>query len=75
MKFKHVELTTVDRHAARLSAPDPVRCADNRRALIEKFLHIGVQLVECALESWRERRWVDVPPLDLSAQFATLAAE
>ena len=24
----------------------------------------GVQLVECALESWRERRWVDVPPLE-----------
>jgi predicted dehydrogenase len=37
----------------------------------------GVQLVECALESWRERRWVDVPPLHLAAQSAasTLAAE
>jgi predicted dehydrogenase len=23
----------------------------------------GVQLVECALQSWKERRWVDVPPL------------
>jgi predicted dehydrogenase len=23
----------------------------------------GVQLVECAHRSWRERRWVDVPPL------------
>ncbi len=23
----------------------------------------GVQLVECALQSWRERRWVDVTPL------------
>jgi predicted dehydrogenase len=23
----------------------------------------GVQLVECALKSWRERRWVDVPAL------------
>jgi predicted dehydrogenase len=23
----------------------------------------GVQLVECALESWKERRWVDVPRL------------
>jgi hypothetical protein len=22
-----------------------------------------VQLVECALQSWRERRWVDVPAL------------
>ena len=37
----------------------------------------GVQLVECALESWRERRWVDVPPLDLGTRLAasTLAAE
>jgi predicted dehydrogenase len=25
----------------------------------------GVQLVECALASWKERRWVDVPPLKL----------
>jgi predicted dehydrogenase len=25
----------------------------------------GVQLVECALRSWRERRWVDVPPLEV----------
>jgi predicted dehydrogenase len=24
----------------------------------------GVQLVECALQSWRERRWIDVPTLD-----------
>ena len=23
----------------------------------------GVQLVECALQSWKERRWVDVPAL------------
>jgi predicted dehydrogenase len=23
----------------------------------------GVQLVECALQSWRERRWVDIPEL------------
>jgi predicted dehydrogenase len=23
----------------------------------------GVQLVECALESWKERRWIDVPTL------------
>jgi hypothetical protein len=27
----------------------------------------GVQLVELALESWRERRWVDVPPLSLGS--------
>ncbi len=25
----------------------------------------GVQLVEAALQSWKERRWVDVPALDL----------
>jgi predicted dehydrogenase len=25
----------------------------------------GVQLVECALQSWKERRWVDVPPLTI----------
>lgn len=25
----------------------------------------GVQLVECALQSWKERRWVDVPKLSL----------
>jgi predicted dehydrogenase len=25
----------------------------------------GVQLVEAALQSWKERRWVDLPPLDL----------
>jgi predicted dehydrogenase len=25
----------------------------------------GVQLVEAALQSWRERRWIDVPPLEI----------
>jgi hypothetical protein len=25
----------------------------------------GVQLVEAALLSWKERRWVDLEPLDL----------
>jgi len=25
----------------------------------------GVQLVECALQSWKERRWIDVPPLSV----------
>jgi predicted dehydrogenase len=25
----------------------------------------GVQLVECALKSWKERRWVDVPALEI----------
>jgi predicted dehydrogenase len=32
-----------------------------RQTLIEGAK--GVQLVECALQSWKERRWVDVPPL------------
>ena len=31
----------------------------------------GVQLVECALQSWRERRWIDVPPLNISGSAAT----
>jgi predicted dehydrogenase len=36
----------------------------------------GVQLVECALQSWKERRWIDVPALDLSARGApAMAAE
>jgi len=26
----------------------------------------GVQLVECALRSWKERRWVDVPELPVA---------
>ena len=26
----------------------------------------GVQLVEAALQSWKERRWIDVPPLQAS---------
>ena len=25
----------------------------------------GVQLVECALKSWKERRWIDVPDLKI----------
>jgi len=24
-----------------------------------------VQLVECALQSWKERRWIDVPALEV----------
>ena len=26
----------------------------------------GVQLVEAALQSWKQRRWVDLEPLNLS---------
>ena len=36
----------------------------------------GVQLVEAALQSWRERRWIDVPPLQYGAEAApAMAAE
>ena len=37
----------------------------------------GVQLVECALQSSRERRWVDVPPLEIGGEAAArpMAAE
>ena len=35
----------------------------------------GVQLVECALQSWKERRWVDVPPLQYGADAPRMAAE
>jgi predicted dehydrogenase len=36
--------------------------APYRHGLIEGAK--GVQLVECALKSWKERRWIDVPKLD-----------
>jgi predicted dehydrogenase len=36
----------------------------------------GVQLVECALQSWKERRFIDVPPLDYAARATpAMAAE
>jgi predicted dehydrogenase len=36
----------------------------------------GVQLVEAALQSWKERRWIDVPPLQYGAEAApAMAAE
>ena len=34
----------------------------------------GVQLVELALESWKTRRWVDIPPLPKTANPSTEAA-
>src|SRR5918998_2770618 len=40
-----------------------VEDAPYRYSLIEGAK--GVQLVECALQSWKERRWVDVPKLTL----------
>ena len=36
----------------------------------------GVQLVEAALQSWKERRWIDVPPLRIGTEAApAMAAE
>jgi predicted dehydrogenase len=31
----------------------------------------GVQLAELALQSWKERRWIDVPPLQDGGEVAT----
>jgi len=61
--------------------PDPQASVNGFRAQWEMFIrHVaedasypytlaegakGVQLAELAHESWRERRWVDVPPLAL----------
>ena len=33
----------------------------------------GVQLADCAMRSWAERRWIDVPPLSLSGVQAKAA--
>jgi predicted dehydrogenase len=33
----------------------------------------GVQLVECALQSWKERRWIDVPPLESASAHLSAA--
>jgi predicted dehydrogenase len=33
----------------------------------------GVQLVDCALKSWQERRWIDVPELTLAARAKSAA--
>jgi predicted dehydrogenase len=35
----------------------------------------GVQLVEAALQSWKERRWIDVPPLQYAQAAPAIAAE
>jgi predicted dehydrogenase len=84
---------TIDFYASWQPVPDNVTYDNGFKAQWEMFIrHVaedapykytlregakGVQLVECALQSWRERRWVDVPPLDLGAEKAasTLAAE
>ena len=71
---------TIDFHAGWQSVPDNAEYDNGFKAQWEMFIrHVvedapydhtlfegakGVQLVECALESWKERRWVDVPALE-----------
>lgn len=46
--------------------PDPIlvgRNADKVKALAEGAK--GVQLAELAMTSWRERRWIDIPALEI----------
>lgn len=61
--------------------PDPVAYGNGFKAQWEMFIrHVaedapypytliegakGVQLVECAMKSWKERRWIDVPALEV----------
>ncbi|MEO3433497.1 Gfo/Idh/MocA family oxidoreductase [Inquilinus sp. CAU 1745] len=77
------EKRTDDFHADWQEVPDTETYANGFRHQWEMFIrHVvddepwrytlmegakGVQLVELALESWKERRWVDVPPLTASA--------
>lgn len=83
---------TIDFYDTWQPVPDTVACDNGFKAQWEMFIrHVtedapyrftlregakGVQLVECALRSWKERRWIDVPPLDLAERSApALAAE
>jgi predicted dehydrogenase len=75
------EKRTHDFHADWQKVPDNTSYGNGFKAQWEMFIrHIfedapykytllegakGVQLVECALKSWKERRWVDVPDLQL----------
>jgi predicted dehydrogenase len=75
------EKQTMDFYAAWQPVPDNRVYENGFKAQWEMFLrHVaedapfrqslvegakGVQLVECALKSWKERRWVDVPALEL----------
>ena len=56
--------TTASSCSGRPSSATSSRTRPTRWDLIEGAK--GVQLVECALRSWKERRWVDVPDLKIS---------
>ncbi len=51
--------TTASRCSGRCSSATSCEDAPFRCTLLEGAK--GVQLAECALQSWRERRWIDVP--------------
>jgi predicted dehydrogenase len=75
------EKQTIDFYSTWQPVPDNIAYDNGFKAQWEMFIrHVaedapyrytlregakGVQLVECALQSWKERRWVDVPALDL----------
>jgi predicted dehydrogenase len=72
---------TIDFHSTWQPVPDNTACDNGFKAQWEMFVrHVvedapypytllegakGVQLVECALQSWKERRWIDVPALEV----------
>jgi len=53
--------TTVLRSSGRCSSVHVCEDAPYKYTLLEGAK--GVQLAECALQSWRERRWIDVAPI------------
>jgi predicted dehydrogenase len=75
------EKQTIDFYSSWQRMPDNVVYENGFKAEWEMFIrHVvedapfkhtlvegakGVQLVECALQSWKERRWIDVPPLTI----------
>jgi predicted dehydrogenase len=78
------EKQTIDFYSTWQPVPDNIAYDNGFKAQWEMFIrHVaedapyrytlregakGVQLVECALQSWKERRWVDVPTLQIGAQ-------
>ena len=85
------EKQTIDFYSTWQQVPDNLAYDNGFKAQWEMFIrHVaedapwkytllegakGVQLVEAALQSWKERRWVDVPPLQYGAAAARMAAE
>jgi len=53
--------TTVSKSSGKCSFAMSAEDAPYKYTLLEGAK--GVQLAECALQSWRERRWIDVAPI------------